>query len=128
MGIFIRWRKYEMGAFKAEPASGYVVAAIILGVLFLCFLIFLVYTLLRIARSGEQRRERRRMRRSLAETIKNQRTRCGMTQEFVAESVGVSRQAVSKWETGASEPSTTNLIALSKLYSVPVDDLINGIE
>lgn len=39
-----------------------------------------------------------------------------MTQEFVAETLGVSRQAVSKWENGTSEPNTTNLIALSKLY------------
>lgn len=39
-----------------------------------------------------------------------------MTQEFVAEALGVSRQAVSKWESGASDPSTTNLIALAKLF------------
>ncbi len=36
-----------------------------------------------------------------------------MTQEFVAETLGVSRQAVSKWESGASDPSTTNLMALA---------------
>jgi len=44
-----------------------------------------------------------------------------MTQEFVAESLGVSRQAVSKWESGASDPSTTNLMAFInvnlKMYS-----------
>ena len=38
-------------------------------------------------------------RRSLAEVLKSHRERCKMTQEFVAEKVGVSRQAVSKWET-----------------------------
>ena len=47
-----------------------------------------------------------------------------MTQEMVAESLGVSRQAVGKWESGASEPSTANLIALSKLYGVSVDELL----
>ena len=47
-----------------------------------------------------------------------------MTQEFVAESLGVSRQAVSKWESGASDPSTTNLIALAKLLGVKVEDLL----
>lgn len=41
-----------------------------------------------------------------------------MTQEFVAEVIGVSRQAVSKWENGSSDPSTSNLIALAKLFNV----------
>ena len=44
------------------------------------------------------------VRKSLGETIKEHRTRCNMTQEFVAEHLGVSRQAVSKWESGASDP------------------------
>ncbi|MFR5093285.1 MAG: helix-turn-helix transcriptional regulator [Adlercreutzia equolifaciens] len=39
-----------------------------------------------------------------------------MTQEFVAHELGVSRQAVSKWEKGTSDPSTHNLIALAELY------------
>ena len=47
-----------------------------------------------------------------------------MTQEFVAEAIGVSRQAVSKWENGSSDPSTSNLIALAKLFNVPVEELI----
>lgn len=62
--------------------------------------------------------------RSLGEVLKEHRTRCNMTQEMVAESLGVSRQAVGKWESGASEPSTANLIALSKLYGVSVDELL----
>ncbi len=41
-----------------------------------------------------------------------------MTQEFVAETLGVSRQAVSKWENGSSDPSTTNLIALASLFDI----------
>ena len=45
-----------------------------------------------------------------------------MTQEFVAETLGVSRQAVSKWESGISDPSTTNLMALAKLFGVTVED------
>ena len=49
-----------------------------------------------------------------------------MTQEFVAEAVGVSRQAVSKWETGAADPSTANLLALAKLYGVPAEELLRG--
>ena len=47
-----------------------------------------------------------------------------MTQEFVAETIGVSRQAVSKWESGASAPSTTNLIALAKLFDVAAEELL----
>lgn len=47
-----------------------------------------------------------------------------MTQEFVAETLGVSRQAVSKWESGASDPSTTNLMALAKLFGVSAEDLL----
>ena len=50
-----------------------------------------------------------------------------MTQEFVAEHLGVSRQAVSKWETGASDPSTANLIALAKLFGVDPSVLLKNI-
>lgn len=39
---------------------------------------------------------------------KEVREECKMTQEFVAEAIGVSRQAVSKWENGTSDPSTSN--------------------
>ena len=48
-----------------------------------------------------------------------------MTQEFVAEALGVSRQAVSKWENGTSDPSTSNLCALAKLYGIPVEELLH---
>ena len=49
-----------------------------------------------------------------------------MTQEFVAETIGVSRQAVSKWENGTSDPSTSNLFALAKLYGVPAQQADYG--
>ena len=42
----------------------------------------------------------------------------------MAEAVGVSRQAVSKWENGAADPSTANLMALAKLYGLSVDELL----
>lgn len=67
-------------------------------------------------RSGEVRKEKAETRRSLGEVLKEHRVRCKMTQEFVAESLGVSRQAVSKWETGTADPSTSNLLALAKLF------------
>ena len=50
------------------------------------------------------------------------------SQEDVAERVGVSRQAVSRWETGAAMPSAENLLCLSRLYGVPMDELIRGEE
>lgn len=53
--------------------------------------------------------------------------RCKMTQEFVAEALGVSRQAVSKWENGIADPSTSNLLALSNLYGVAADDLLKSV-
>ena len=56
------------------------------------------------------------------------RTQCKMTQEFVAETIGVSRQAVSKWENGTSDPSTSNLFALAKLYGISVEELLKEVE
>ena len=50
-----------------------------------------------------------------------------MTQEFVAETLGVSRQAVSKWENGTSDPSTSNLLALAKLFGVSAEDILQNI-
>ena len=67
------------------------------------------------------------VKRSLGEALKAHRARCGMTQEYVAQSLGVSRQAVSKWESGASDPSTVNLLALAKLYGVSADELLREV-
>ncbi len=47
-----------------------------------------------------------------------------MTQEFVAEYLEVSRQAVSKWEGGTSDPSTPNLMALAKLFGIDPEELL----
>lgn len=64
------------------------------------------------------------IRKSLGETLRELRSERNMTQEFVAESLGISRQAVSKWENGSSEPSTTNLIAIAKLYGIEPEELL----
>ena len=66
--------------------------------------------------------------RALGEALKARRTQRGFTQEYVAEALGVSRQAVSKWENGSSEPSTANLMALAKLYGLSVDELLHRAE
>ena len=52
----------------------------------------------------------------------------GLSQSGLAEALGVSRQAVSPWETGAAMPSAENLFCLSRLYGVPMDELTRGEE
>ncbi len=64
---------------------------------------------------------------TLGETIKDHRVNCNMTQEFVAESIGVSRQAVSKWENGMAAPSTSNIFALAKLFDISAEDLLKSV-
>lgn len=49
----------------------------------------------------------------------------GMTQMELAEKLDISRQAVSRWEQGTSEPSTENLVSIGKLFDVTVDSLMN---
>lgn len=55
------------------------------------------------------------------------RQKFGYTQEQIAEKLGVSRQAVAKWESGTSLPNIDNLIALADLYCVSVDVLSKNI-
>jgi transcriptional regulator with XRE-family HTH domain len=50
----------------------------------------------------------------------------GISQEELAERIGVSRQAVSKWERAESSPDTDNLIELAKVYGVSLDELLQG--
>ena len=88
-------------------------------------LILLIRALRKYLRGGEARREKAETRRTLGEVLKAHRMRCQMTQEFVAEALGVSRQAVSKWETGTADPSTSNLLALAKLFGVPAEELLH---
>lgn len=56
--------------------------------------------------------------------IKNARTRTGLTQEAVAESLGVSRQTISNWENGKFYPDIVSVIKMSDLYSVSLDHLL----
>lgn len=61
----------------------------------------------------------------LYEKLYELRRASGMSQEKLAEKLGVSRQAVSNWESGATQPELSKLIELSKLYSVSVDELLS---
>lgn len=96
------------------------------GIIYL--FILLVKALRKYLKSGEIRKENAAVRRSLGEALKAHRTACKMTQEFVAEHLGVSRQAVSKWENGTSDPSTANLLALAKLYGISAEELLKEVE
>lgn len=92
--------------------------------------VYLVYLVIRALRkyigSQEVRKEAAAVRKSLSEILRENRVRCKMTQEFVAETLGVSRQAVSKWENGTADPSTSNLIALAKLYGISAEEILHS--
>lgn len=60
----------------------------------------------------------------LHEKLAELRAENNMSQFEVAEELNVSRQAISRWETGRAKPSTEKLIALSRLYGVPLDELV----
>ena len=99
--------------------------AVISAVIYLFVLI--IKALKKYINSKEVRKEKKLIRKSLGEVLKENRIRCKMTQEFVSETLGVSRQAVSKWENGTSDPSTSNLIALAKLYNVSSEELLQSV-
>ncbi len=61
----------------------------------------------------------------IAERLVALRKKHGLSQEDLAEKLGVSRQAISKWERVEASPDTDNLIALAKLYGVSLDELLN---
>lgn len=63
---------------------------------------------------------------SIGRRISELRKGSSLSQEYVAEKLGVTRQAVSKWETDASAPDTYNLIALAELFDVSVEYIATG--
>ena len=112
-----------------------IILPLIAMIVSIAFVVFVFRALLKYIRSGKasDRSETMKDQREtgqklpLGDVLKAHRTRCNMTQEFVAEKVGVSRQAVSKWEKGLSEPSTSNLIALAKVFGVSVEELLKNV-
>ncbi len=63
---------------------------------------------------------------TFAEKLKSIRKQAGMSQEQLAEKLGVSRQAVTKWETDAGTPDIENIMALSALFDISIDDLLSN--
>lgn len=64
---------------------------------------------------------------TIGETIQRLRTKRRLSQEQLAELVGVSRQAVSKWELNAALPDTDKLVPLARALGVSVDELLGNV-
>lgn len=64
----------------------------------------------------------------LAERLQDLRKKANYSQEQVAELLGISRQAVSKWESGQGKPELDNIIKLTEIYNVSADYIISGQE
>lgn len=62
---------------------------------------------------------------TIANKLVSLRKQYRFSQEELAEKIGVSRQAVSKWERAESSPDTDNLIALAKIYNLSIDEMLN---
>ncbi|OUQ23168.1 transcriptional regulator [Flavonifractor sp. An135] len=65
---------------------------------------------------------------TLADRIQHLRKAKGISQEELADQIGVSRQAVSKWESGQSSPDLEKVILLSEFFDVATDYLLKGME
>ena len=76
--------------------------------------------------SGQQTLEVERM--TIADRIQSLRKSKGMSQEELADAVGVSRQAVSKWESEQATPDLDKVVIMSDIFEVTTDYLLKGIE
>lgn len=65
---------------------------------------------------------------NLSDRIQNMRKSKALSQEELAEALGVSRQAVSKWESGQSSPDLDKIVQLSEYFGVTTDHLLKGTE
>ena len=63
---------------------------------------------------------------TFAEKLKACRKQAGLSQEQLAEKLGVSRQAVTKWETDAGIPDIENIMAISALFDISIDELLSN--
>ena len=63
---------------------------------------------------------------TLEEQIKHYRKQAGLSQEKMAEKIGVSRQAITKWENGTGIPDIANLMAIADLLQISVDELLSN--
>ena len=64
----------------------------------------------------------------LAENIRKYRKEKNMSQDELAEKLGVSRQSISLWENGQTQPTIENIIALAKIFNVSTDAILGNAE
>ncbi|WP_125763081.1 helix-turn-helix domain-containing protein [Companilactobacillus hulinensis] len=64
----------------------------------------------------------------IGKQLQQRRKEQGMSQELLAEKLHISRQSISKWENGSSLPSFANVVAISELFDLSLDELIKGDE
>lgn len=62
---------------------------------------------------------------TIAEKIKQLRKDNNMTQENLAEKLNVSRQTISRWETNIAIPDANNIVAISKVFNITTDELLD---
>lgn len=62
----------------------------------------------------------------ISDKLKTARVNAGVTQEQIAETIGVSRQTISNWENGRTLPDVMSLIKISDMYQISLDDLLKG--
>ena len=127
--VLYSYQSREVTKMKVTSITTVIMSVIFIAAiaLFVYFLRLVIKALKTYIRSKEVREEKAKVAKSLGEVLKQHRTECKMTQEFVAEALGVSRQAVSKWENGTSDPSTTNLMAIAKLFGVSTEELLKEV-
>lgn len=64
----------------------------------------------------------------IAERLQELRKKAGYSQEQVAEMLGLSRQAISKWESGQGKPEIDNIVKLTEIYHVSADYILLGVK
>ena len=75
---------------------------------------------------GSKTNRKRRRKNDFRRQIKYYRKQAGLSQEKMAEKIGVSRQAITKWENGTGTPDIANLMAIANLFQISVDELLSN--
>ena len=65
---------------------------------------------------------------SFGENLKYERKIAGLTQQQLADKMGIKQQQLSRWERDEIEPAVSSIVAIAKALDVSYDDLFNGIE
>ena len=63
----------------------------------------------------------------ISDNIKKYRKENNLSQDELAEKLGVSRQSISLWETGQTQPTIENIIALARIFNVSTDEILDNV-